>query len=215
MAPARRLLALATVVGLLFAATAVAADADTQADLDTARQALAGAREAANAAAADFSAADQKLAATAQHIEQLQREIAEGKAKAAALRDIARRRAVFAYTHGSHTELDAIVDGTSSPLEAIRRQQLLDHANQTDNTVVHQLARSPTLAEQHANRARGGRRRLPPRPRLLQDLQSSSPTSRRPSTISRSGSTPRSPQPRRPAGRSWSGSAPCSPPRPR
>jgi murein DD-endopeptidase MepM/ murein hydrolase activator NlpD len=149
MAPARRLLALGTIVGLLFAATTVAAGADTQADLDTARQALAGAREAANAAAADFSAADQKLAATAQHIEQLQREIAEGKAKAGALRDIARRRAVFAYTHGSHTELDAIVDGTSSPLESIRRQQLLDHANQTDNTVVHQLAAlTDSLAEQ-------------------------------------------------------------------
>ncbi len=41
------------------------------------------------------------------------------------------------------------MSGSSGPLQAIRRQQLLDHANQTDNTVVRQLAAlTQTLADQ-------------------------------------------------------------------
>jgi murein DD-endopeptidase MepM/ murein hydrolase activator NlpD len=149
MSPVRRVLALVVVAGLALAATTVAAWADTQGDLDAARQALEDARNAANAAAADFSEADQLLAATQRRIESLEQQIDAGEAKAERLRAIARERAVFAYTHASHTDLDTIVEGTSGPLEAIRRQQLLDHANQTDNTVVRQLAElTEDLADQ-------------------------------------------------------------------
>jgi murein DD-endopeptidase MepM/ murein hydrolase activator NlpD len=147
--PLRRLLILALVAGLTFTVTMLSAAADTQGDLDGARRALDDARSSANAAAADFSAADQKLAATELRIQALEHQIAEDKAKAVTLRDIARRRAVFAYTHASHTELDTIIDGTSSPLQAIRRQQLLDHANQTDNAVIRELAQlNASLADQ-------------------------------------------------------------------
>jgi murein DD-endopeptidase MepM/ murein hydrolase activator NlpD len=152
MSRVRRLLALLVVVVLALTATAVAAGADTQGDLDAARQALDDARNAANTAAADFSAADQKLAATQQRIEALQNQIAAGRAKADGLREITRRRALFAYTHASQTNLDVIIDGTSGPIEAIRRQQLLDHANQTDNEVVRQLAQlTAQLTEQQGS----------------------------------------------------------------
>ncbi|MFN8027078.1 MAG: peptidoglycan DD-metalloendopeptidase family protein [Acidimicrobiia bacterium] len=139
MRPARRLLAVALAGLLLVAAVGTAAGADTQGDLDAARQSLADARDAANQAASEFSEADQKLAATEQHIEQLGNQIAAGKAKAATLRDVARQRALFAYVHSNSNDLENLLDG-SSAIDAIRRQQLLDHANQTDNDVVKQLA---------------------------------------------------------------------------
>lgn len=148
MAPARRLLAALIAGCLLVAATTMAAGADTQGDLDTARQALALARNVANEAAAEFSAADQKLAATETHIQQLETEIEADKAKAASLRDVARQRALFAYVHSNSSSLETLLDG-SSAIDAIRRQQLLDHANQTDNDVVKQLAALTTdLREQ-------------------------------------------------------------------
>jgi len=139
MAPVRRLLALVIACSLLLAAVAASSGADTQSDLDSARQALSDARDAANQAASEFSAADQKLAATEQHIEELNNQIATGRAKAAQLHGVARERALFAYTHSSSNDLENLLDG-SSAIDAIRRQQLLDHANQTDNDVVKQLA---------------------------------------------------------------------------
>jgi murein DD-endopeptidase MepM/ murein hydrolase activator NlpD len=139
MASVRRLLAALIICCLLVAALATSAGADTQSDLDAARAALSQARDAANQAASEFSDADQKLAATQQHIQQLESQIAEGKAKAASLRDVARQRALFAYVHSNSSDLETLLDG-SSAIDAIRRQQLLDHANQTDNDVVKQLA---------------------------------------------------------------------------
>ncbi len=139
MVPVRRLLALVIACCLLSAAVAAGAGADTQGDLDSARQALTDARNAANEAASEFSAADQKLAATESHIQQLETQIDAGKEKAAQLQAIARERARFAYTHSNTNDLETLLDG-SSAIDAIRRQQLLDHANQTDNDVVKQLA---------------------------------------------------------------------------
>ena len=54
------------------------------------------------------------------------------------LREYARQRAVYAYTHPG-TSLEAFVDATDA-VDAARRQQLLDQANQTDNDVVKKLA---------------------------------------------------------------------------
>jgi murein DD-endopeptidase MepM/ murein hydrolase activator NlpD len=139
MVPLRRLLAVVLSLCFVFGA-AVTAGASTQDDLDAARQKLSDARDSANTAAAEFSAADAKLAETQQHIQRLQATIAVGKAKAAELHDIARRRAVFAYTHVGANELDTLVGGTSGPVETIRRSQLLSHANQTDNDAIRQLA---------------------------------------------------------------------------
>jgi murein DD-endopeptidase MepM/ murein hydrolase activator NlpD len=139
MASARRPLAALIAACVLVTALAAAATADTQGDLDAARATLTQARDDANQAAAEFSDTDQKLAATEQHIQQLEAQVAEGKAKAASLRDIARQRALFAYMHSTSSDLENLLDG-SSAIDAIRRQQLLNHANQADNDVVKQLA---------------------------------------------------------------------------
>ncbi len=61
--------------------------------------ALADARDAANTTAAAFTASDHKVAETRAGIAKLQASIVAGKARAAALREFARERAVFAYTH--------------------------------------------------------------------------------------------------------------------
>ncbi len=128
-------LATALVAGALAEGQAGAATAD---DLDAARQKLSQARDAANETAAAFSASDHKLEETKAGIAKLQDSIAATKARAAELRGIARERAVFAYTHPGNS-LEEIV-GATDAVEAIRRSQLLAHANQTDNDVVKKLA---------------------------------------------------------------------------
>ncbi len=62
------------------------------------------------------------------------------------LREYARQRAVFAYTHPG-TSLEALVDATDV-VDAARRQQLLDQANQTDNDIAKRLG---TLTSQLKN----------------------------------------------------------------
>ena len=116
----------------------LSAGAATNDDLAAARQKLADARQAANDTAAAFSESDHKLEETREHIAQLKSTIADTKARAAELRAYARQRAVFAYTHpGNSLETLMDADGT---VDAIRKQQLLDQANQTDNDVVKKLA---------------------------------------------------------------------------
>ena len=117
---------------------AVGAGAATSDDLTVARQKLAEARGAANETAAAFSEADHQLEETRDQIARLKDSIEATKARAAELRDVARQRAVFAYTHPSNS-LQALVDAGST-VDAMRRQQLLDQANQTDNDVVKKLA---------------------------------------------------------------------------
>ena len=136
----RRLLA--SVVALLVIVAlfvpALGAGATTADDLDSARAKLEEARSAANDAAAAFSTADHQLEETRENIGHLRDTIAATKARAAELRAYARQRAVFAYTHPGNS-LEAFVDATNA-VDAARRQQLLDQANQTDNDVVKRLA---------------------------------------------------------------------------
>jgi murein DD-endopeptidase MepM/ murein hydrolase activator NlpD len=141
MRPFTRIAALLLAVGFAvgFAlAPAIAAGASTAGDLEAARVRLQQARDDANSTAAAFSESDHQLEQTKADITKLQDTIAATKAKAADLRDIARRRAVYAYKH-SGNELEAVID-SSGPIDAMRRTQLLDHANQTDNDVVKKLA---------------------------------------------------------------------------
>jgi murein DD-endopeptidase MepM/ murein hydrolase activator NlpD len=133
-------LAVAVLTAALVAGTAPErqAGAATTDDLAVARQTLTDARDAANATAAAFSASDHKLEETKANIAKLQDSIASTKAKAESLREIARQRAVFAYTHPGNS-LEEIISA-KGPVDAIRRSELLDHANQTDNDVVKRLA---------------------------------------------------------------------------
>jgi murein DD-endopeptidase MepM/ murein hydrolase activator NlpD len=117
---------------------ALAAGATTEDDLAAARQQLEDARKQGDELAAAFTAADHKLEATQATIAKLEASIAATQAHADDLRAIARQRAVFAYTHPSN-QLEELVDA-SNAVDAIRRKQLLDQANQTDHDVVKKLA---------------------------------------------------------------------------
>jgi len=117
---------------------AFAAGATTSDDLDAARQKLTDARNAANETAAAFSAADHKLEETRAGIAGLKTTITATKAHQEELRSFARQRAVFAYTHPGNS-LQALIDA-SDTVDAVRRTQLLDQANQTDADVVKKLA---------------------------------------------------------------------------
>jgi murein DD-endopeptidase MepM/ murein hydrolase activator NlpD len=133
------LLALVALVGAVaLVLPARSAGASTSDDLDAARQKLTQARDAANDTAAKFSEADHQLEQTRDDIARLKDSIAATRARAQGLRDYMRQRALYAYTHPG-TSLEALVDATDS-VDAARRQQLLDQANQTDSGVVKQLA---------------------------------------------------------------------------
>jgi murein DD-endopeptidase MepM/ murein hydrolase activator NlpD len=116
----------------------VVAGATTSDDLEAARQKLSEARATANETAAQFSSADHQLEQTRDDIAKLQDSVATTKAKVQELRDYARQRAVFAYTHPG-TSLEAFVDATDA-VDAARRQQLLDQANEADNDIAKRLA---------------------------------------------------------------------------
>jgi murein DD-endopeptidase MepM/ murein hydrolase activator NlpD len=133
----RRLLIVALAAALVLV-PALGAGASTADDLDAARQRLQAARDAANTTAAAFSESDHKLGQLESDIANLQTTIATTKARAAELHDIARRRAVYAYKH-SNDSLNSVIDA-QGPVDAIRRTQLLNLANQSDNDVVRKLA---------------------------------------------------------------------------
>jgi murein DD-endopeptidase MepM/ murein hydrolase activator NlpD len=131
------LVALACVVGSVLGAASTAG-ATTSDDLAAARQKLDDAKRQGDELAAAFTQADHELEATQAGITELEHSIVQTKARAAALRTVAKERAVFAYTHPSN-QLEELVD-SSDAVGAIRRQQLLDQANQTDHDVVKKLA---------------------------------------------------------------------------
>jgi murein DD-endopeptidase MepM/ murein hydrolase activator NlpD len=143
MTSVRRLLSLTVALVVLLGTGALliparTAGAATSDDLDAARQKLAEARDAANETAAKFSESDHLLEQTRDQIAHLKDSIAATKARAQGLRGYMKQRALYAYTHPG-TSLEALVDATDT-VDAARRQQLLDQANQTDNTVIKQLA---------------------------------------------------------------------------
>jgi murein DD-endopeptidase MepM/ murein hydrolase activator NlpD len=124
---------------LLAQVTMTAATADTASDLDAARQRVATAQAAANAAAADMAGAEARYEELDATINELDATITQMQARAATLRDIVRQRALNAYTRGSQTSFDAVFSA-EGPLDAARRVQLLDLANQNDNLAVKKLA---------------------------------------------------------------------------
>jgi murein DD-endopeptidase MepM/ murein hydrolase activator NlpD len=140
MITVRRALFVAICAALLASLAALQllpAGAATADDLDAARQKLATARAAANEAAGQFSTADHQLQRTREDIAKLQTSISATKSKIQELREYARARAVFAYTHPG-TSFQALVDATDA-VDAARRQRLLDQANQTDNEIARRL----------------------------------------------------------------------------
>src|SRR5205823_953113 len=117
---------------------ALSASASTADDLEAAKQRLSGARAAANEARALEHDAEVRLDQTQGHIADLEQAITGLKSQAAALHDIVRKRALYAYTHAGN-DLDVVI-GTEDPLAAARGQALIDLSNQKDHTAARKLA---------------------------------------------------------------------------
>jgi murein DD-endopeptidase MepM/ murein hydrolase activator NlpD len=133
----RRLLTIvvAATVALLPAFSASASTAD---DLEAAKQKLATVREAANQARADAHDAEVELQQTEDRIAELELIIADLRQRAEALKEIVRKRALYAYTHAGD-DIDVVI-GADDPLSAARGKTLIDQANQKDNTAAKKLA---------------------------------------------------------------------------
>jgi murein DD-endopeptidase MepM/ murein hydrolase activator NlpD len=78
------------------------------------------------------------LAQTKDRISELQAGIDTNKTRAASLKAVASARALYAYEH-TDANVDPIV-GAQDATRALRQQQLLQEANQTDNTAIAKLA---------------------------------------------------------------------------
>jgi peptidoglycan LD-endopeptidase LytH len=94
---------------------------------------------AADASAERYADAQVRLGKLEGEIQQLEREIAAGEEQVAALKVAAQRRAVTAYKDtGTGVEFFAV---DNEPIDAARREKLLDEANASDNDAVARLAR--------------------------------------------------------------------------
>jgi peptidoglycan LD-endopeptidase LytH len=100
---------------------------------------------ALDAAAASYEEAQVRVGELDAEIRQIEQQIAAGQERIVALRAAAQRRAVTAYKDtGSGVEFFTESD---APLDAARRQKLLDEANAGDNDAVARLAREQELLE--------------------------------------------------------------------
>jgi murein DD-endopeptidase MepM/ murein hydrolase activator NlpD len=115
-----------------------AASASTTTNLEAAKQRLAVARNAANAALRDAHEADVKLQATEDRIAGLEQTVSDLTARAEGLRGAVRERALYAYMHAG-SDIDVVI-GTNDPLAAARGKALIEHVNQRDNTAAKRLA---------------------------------------------------------------------------
>jgi murein DD-endopeptidase MepM/ murein hydrolase activator NlpD len=117
----------------VFSAPAIA---DPVAD---AKAKVAAAQKVADEATARYEAAQVRLGELWVETTRLQQQIDAGEEQTAALRIAAERRAVTAYKEsGSGIEF---FSAAADPLDAARRQKLLDEANARDNAAVSRLAR--------------------------------------------------------------------------
>jgi murein DD-endopeptidase MepM/ murein hydrolase activator NlpD len=129
--------ALAVLTALVVAAVPVAsADAEP---LDDARTQVADAQRAADAAGARYETAIGHLEELDGAISELEARIAAGRTEAAALRLLAKERAVRAYVErDTLTDGGFILDG-GDPLDEIRREKLLARTKARDDASVERL----------------------------------------------------------------------------
>ena len=128
----RRVAASVVALGL---AGGVAAPAGA-AEIDDLRNAVASAQNAANAATARYMDAVNELEALEAEIANTGREIEVNREIAAALRVVARDRAVIAYKRRG---IELGVLSLDHPLDSIRREKLLQETNARDNAAVGRL----------------------------------------------------------------------------
>jgi peptidoglycan LD-endopeptidase LytH len=133
------------------AASALAFAAPATGDpISDAKVKVAAAQKVADEAAARYEDAQVRLANLSEEIARLQQQIDAGEEQSAALRVIVDRRAVTAYKEtGSGVEFFTTAD---DPLDAARREKLLDDAAARDNAAVSRLARvQDDLAERRSD----------------------------------------------------------------
>jgi murein DD-endopeptidase MepM/ murein hydrolase activator NlpD len=118
---------------LVFGAPAIA---DPVSD---AKAKVVAAQKAADEAAARYEDAQVRLAGISEEVAQLEQQIDAREAESAALRVIVDRRAVTAYKD-TGTGVEFFTTG-DEPLDAARREKLLDEAGARDNAAVSRLAR--------------------------------------------------------------------------
>lgn len=132
-----RTLAAALVVALV--ATVFPGVPAGAAPVDDARTTVAEAQRAADTAAAKYEAAIGHLEELGAEISELQGQIAAGRTEAAALRAVAKERAVRAYVgRGTLAEGGFILDG-GDPLDEIRREKLLARTKAREDSSAERL----------------------------------------------------------------------------
>jgi murein DD-endopeptidase MepM/ murein hydrolase activator NlpD len=113
--------------------------ADTASDLEAARQKLVETQAAANATAAEISAAEGRFEELGTRIDALEAQVERTRKRKGELVEVVRARALHAYTGAADSHLSLILEA-SGPLEAARRTRLLDLANRKDNLAAKKLA---------------------------------------------------------------------------
>ena len=148
------LVAVLVVLMTVQAGVGTIARADTASDLDAARQTLADAQAAANAATEEISAAEGRFEELEGRIGALEADIERTQQRTDELVLIVRERAVSAYTNAGDTGLSSVLDA-SDPLDAARRTQLIDRANKKNHLATKKLAalRSDLHSQQNEVRA--------------------------------------------------------------
>jgi murein DD-endopeptidase MepM/ murein hydrolase activator NlpD len=107
------------------------------------------AQVAADRAAAEYDAAQARSSQLADDVARTRAEIESLKSQQARLAAIARDRAIRAYKGGLGEGLDAFITSSDDALEAARRAELLDRANERGNQAIDRLqATTDDLTEQ-------------------------------------------------------------------
>jgi murein DD-endopeptidase MepM/ murein hydrolase activator NlpD len=122
-------------LGLLVVAAAPAGAAP----IDDAKTAVQQAQQAADDAAGRYEAAIGRLEELDAQVEALRLQIQAGKAEAAALRALARNRAVEAYTGRDVLDSEPFLVG-GDPLDSVRREKLLARTKAREDDSVERLA---------------------------------------------------------------------------
>jgi murein DD-endopeptidase MepM/ murein hydrolase activator NlpD len=136
---AREAFKVAAAVALVAASALVFAAPAPGDPVSDAKAKVAAAQKVADDAAARYEDAQVRLASLTDEIARLQQQIDGGEEQSAALRVIVDRRAVTAYKQtGSGVEFFTSAD---DPIDAARREKLLDEAAASDNAAVSRLAR--------------------------------------------------------------------------
>ena len=139
--PAAAATSAAAFVGALVPATPAAAE-----EIDDLRTGVAAAQQAATEATQRYMDAVNRLEAIEVRIGDAERAIAANKETVARLSDLARDRAVTAYTRRG---VDTGMLDLGRPLDRVRREKMLEQANAKDNAAIAQLdVATDALADQ-------------------------------------------------------------------